>query len=113
MGRPSNAKRTAPIPTFPSTEEPGPSGQRVIMKNRPESRDEGEQMKRSSPTRFHPVSERLAFGQDRRKALKRVGLGEWKPANSRPDPVALLVAADRGRLPHLLRIKYDRMAACL
>ncbi|HEX7580243.1 MAG TPA: DUF2252 family protein, partial [Thermoanaerobaculia bacterium] len=68
-------------------------------------------MKRSSPTRFHPVSERLAFGQDRRKALKRVGLGEWKPANSRPDPVALLAAADRGRLPHLLRIKHDRMAA--
>jgi uncharacterized protein (DUF2252 family) len=68
-------------------------------------------MKRSSPTRFHPVSERLAFGQDRRKALKRVGLGEWKPANSRPDPVALLAAADRGRLPHLLRIKHDRMVA--
>jgi uncharacterized protein (DUF2252 family) len=68
-------------------------------------------MKRRSPTRFHPVSERLAFGQERRKALKRVDLGEWKAAKSRPDPVDLLAGADRGRIPHLLRIKHARMAA--
>jgi uncharacterized protein (DUF2252 family) len=67
-------------------------------------------MRRSSPTRFHPIADRLAFGRDRRKALSRVGVGEWKAAASRPDPVDLLSAADRGRLPALLRIKRDRMA---
>jgi uncharacterized protein (DUF2252 family) len=82
-----------------------------IMKGQSGRRDKGGQMKRSSPTRFHPVSERLAFGQERRKVLSRVDLGVWKPAKSRPDPVALLLAAERGRLPHLLRIKHDRMVA--
>jgi len=68
-------------------------------------------MKRPSPTRFHPISERLAFGRNRRKVLSRVDLGEWKAAPSRPDPAALLLASERGRLLHLLRIKHERMAA--
>jgi uncharacterized protein (DUF2252 family) len=73
--------------------------------------DQGDQMKQSSPTRFHPVSERLAFGRNRRKALSRAGVGDWKPSASRPDPAELLLASEEGRLPHLLRIKHDRMAA--
>ena len=62
-------------------------------------------------TRFHAVAERGAFGQSRRKALSRVELGVWKPSASRPEPGALLLASEKGRLPHLLRIKHLRMTA--
>ena len=68
-------------------------------------------MKPTFPDRSRPTSERQASGQERRKVLSRVDLGGWKPARSRPAPSVLLQATDRGRLPHLLRIKYDRMAA--
>ena len=68
-------------------------------------------MKRRSPDRFAPLAERLAWGKSRRKALSRVAQAEWRARPSRPDPVDVLVAANRDRLPELLPIKWGRMAA--
>jgi uncharacterized protein (DUF2252 family) len=55
--------------------------------------------------------ERRDYGKSRRQILHRVGQSDWKPARTRLDPVELLIAANRGRLPELLPIKWARMAA--
>jgi len=55
--------------------------------------------------------ERRAHGRRLRKACSRVEQARCKPAAGRPDPVDIIVAANRGRLPQLLPIKYQRMAA--
>ena len=68
-------------------------------------------MKRRPPDRFAPLSERMAWGKSRRKALPRAAQGAWKAERTRPDPVAVLLAASRGRVPELLPIKWGRMAA--
>jgi len=55
--------------------------------------------------------ERRAHGRRLRKACSRVEQARCKPAADRTDPVDVIVAANRGRLPQLLPIKYQRMAA--
>src|SRR5580698_7340902 len=55
--------------------------------------------------------QRLALGQAQRKHTRRTDLAGWKPALRHEDPLALLVASMRGRVPALAPIKYDRMAA--
>jgi len=59
--------------------------------------------------RFDPGEPR-AHGRRLRKACSRVEQARCKPHADRQDPVALIVAANRGRLPQLLPIKYQRMA---
>ncbi len=63
------------------------------------------------PSRFLSLPERRLFGKSRRKAVPRVDQARWSAPKGRPDPVATLVASDRGRIPGLLPIKYGRMAA--
>ncbi len=63
------------------------------------------------PARFAPVQERLGFGKSRRRAMSRSQQGKWKPWAGRPDTLATLLQASRGRLPELLPIKWGRMAA--
>jgi len=53
--------------------------------------------------------ERQVIGKDLRKHVARSSHGEWTPAADRPDPIALLQEQDKGRLEHLLPIKYGRM----
>ena len=64
-----------------------------------------------APDPFAPLPERLAWGKSRRKVLPRASQAEWRKRPSRPDPVDVLVAANRGRLPDVLPIKWSRMAA--
>ena len=45
------------------------------------------------------------------KHTRRTDLAGWKPALRHEDPLALLAASMRGRVPALAPIKYDRMAA--
>jgi len=52
-----------------------------------------------------------AVGRAARKLLPRSSLGEWAPAEGRPDPVEVLVEQGRERVPDLLPIRYGRMAA--
>jgi uncharacterized protein (DUF2252 family) len=55
--------------------------------------------------------ERKAFGQSRRKQVRRQELNRWKSSERQTDPIDALAAAAVGRLPGLLAIKWQRMAA--
>jgi uncharacterized protein (DUF2252 family) len=52
-----------------------------------------------------------AIGKALREKVPRSSHGKWKPVLHRPDPVALLGAADEGRLPALVPLRYERMLA--
>jgi len=58
---------------------------------------------RSSP------QERSEAGKALRNKLSRASHGEWKAPPKRKDPIHLLKAADAGRLPELVPIRYGRM----
>jgi uncharacterized protein (DUF2252 family) len=58
-----------------------------------------------------PVKTRIEQGKSLRKQASRSSHGEWSPAPDRPDPLTLLLEQDKGRLQHLLPIKYGRMMA--
>jgi uncharacterized protein (DUF2252 family) len=58
--------------------------------------------------------ERLALGQAQRKHMRRAEHAGWQPSlrkHRHSDPLKLLAASVRGRVPALVAIKYDRMAA--
>jgi uncharacterized protein (DUF2252 family) len=55
--------------------------------------------------------ERRAIGQSRRKQLRRQDQSLWQSQHRRHNPVALLEESMRGRVPSLIAIKYERMAA--
>ncbi len=57
------------------------------------------------------VEERRVLGKSRRKQVSRGSHAEWAPAPNRRDPLKLLQAQDKGRIPELLPIKYGRMLA--
>ncbi|MFB7242719.1 DUF2252 domain-containing protein [Streptomyces populi] len=56
-------------------------------------------------------ADRAARGRAARKRVPRSAHGTWIPAADRPDPVGLLQAQGRDRLPELLPVRYARMAA--
>ena len=58
-----------------------------------------------------PILERRALGKSQRKQVPRTSHAEWTPAPDRRDPIQLLQAQDKGRLPDLVPIKYGRMLA--
>jgi uncharacterized protein (DUF2252 family) len=55
--------------------------------------------------------QRYALGQQQRKHMRRAGQAGWKPKLRRADPLRLVADSMRGRVPALVQIKYDRMAA--
>ena len=55
------------------------------------------------------VSERVALGKAARELVPRSRHGEFQPASSRPDPVALLERQAESRVPELVPIRYGRM----
>jgi uncharacterized protein (DUF2252 family) len=55
--------------------------------------------------------QRLSHGRDQRKRLSRTKLAELRPRPRGFDPVGHLLSATAGRVPRLLPIKYERMAA--
>ncbi len=58
-----------------------------------------------------PLGERRALGRARRRVLPRVEQAIFRPPAGRGDPVEVILRANARRLPHLLPIKYGRMAA--
>src|SRR5215217_5407703 len=54
---------------------------------------------------------RYERGRAARRAAPRGSHAEWTPASDRPDPVDLLEAQAKDRLPDLLPIRYGRMTA--
>jgi len=53
--------------------------------------------------------ERAAAGKALRDRVSRSSQGVWKRSEKRADPIDLLTAADAGRLPELVPIRYGRM----
>lgn len=60
------------------------------------------------PTTFR---ERYSLGKSHRKHMRRAEHAGWQPKSRRVDPLKLLAESVRGRVPALIPIKYDRMAA--
>src|SRR6202023_1828709 len=58
-----------------------------------------------------PPPERRAFGQSRRKQVRRQEQNRWRSADRQTDPIDALAAAAVGRVPALMAIKWQRMAA--
>src|ERR671913_512053 len=55
--------------------------------------------------------QRRERGRAARETAPRGGHAEWAPAPDRPDPIDLLEAQDRDRIPDLIPIRYSRMMA--
>jgi len=55
------------------------------------------------------VEDRMAAGKALRKKIPRIEQGEYKPAAKRADPVSILEAQGKTRLPDLVPIRYARM----
>jgi uncharacterized protein (DUF2252 family) len=60
------------------------------------------------PSRLEP-GESAERGRAARGHAPRSAHGDWRPAGSRPDPVAVLQAQAATRLPELIPIRYGRM----
>ncbi len=58
-----------------------------------------------------PPPERRAFGQSRRKQVRRQEQKRWRASDRQTDPIDALAASAVGRVPALLAIKWERMAA--
>src|SRR6202034_4566825 len=56
-------------------------------------------------------TERRAFGQSRRKQVRRQEQKRWSGADRQTDPIDALAVSAVGRVPSLLAIKWPRMAA--
>ena len=55
--------------------------------------------------------EKREMGQLKRKQLRRQDHSNWQPQHRRHNPIALIEESMRGRVPSLITIKYERMAA--
>jgi uncharacterized protein (DUF2252 family) len=60
---------------------------------------------------FKTREERRAYGRSLRNQIRRIDLREWDPAQRTFDVIELVQQSNRDRLPHLLPIKYEHMAA--
>src|ERR1700733_2154663 len=58
-----------------------------------------------------PPPERRAFGQSRRKQVRRQEQNRWRSADRQTDPIDALAGSAVGRVPALMAIKWQRMAA--
>ena len=58
--------------------------------------------------RLSPEQRREA-GKALRDKVPRESHGEWKEQPDRPDPIDILIASDKGRIPELLPIRHGRM----
>lgn len=59
----------------------------------------------------HTPVERREQGQQRRKVMPRVDHAVWNAKLRRDDPIRLMQASMQGRVPKLVALKYERMAA--
>jgi len=55
------------------------------------------------------IEERMATGKALREKCPRGSQANWTPAANRPNPIDVLKATEKGRLPELLPIRYGRM----
>lgn len=55
------------------------------------------------------IRARMSDGKALRERISRTSHAKWAAPSDRPDPIEILQRSDRGRLPDLLPIRYDRM----
>src|SRR5258708_38715395 len=55
--------------------------------------------------------ERIEFGREQRRKLKRSAHGQWDATQRKHDPVEIILAGNRERIAALVPIKMARMAA--
>jgi len=55
------------------------------------------------------LAELRAMGKKLRDECSRESHAEWRPRDNRPDPVALVLESDKGRIPELVRVRHGRM----
>jgi uncharacterized protein (DUF2252 family) len=58
------------------------------------------------------LQERVRFGQNLRKKLKRSNQSDWSESKRKHDPIEIILEANRQRIPELVPIKMARMAVC-
>jgi len=61
------------------------------------------------PEKVRSRAERLAMGKSMRDACPRTSHAIWTAPPGRPDPVRLVLEADKGRMPELLPLRHGRM----
>ncbi|TMH37694.1 MAG: DUF2252 domain-containing protein, partial [Betaproteobacteria bacterium] len=64
----------------------------------------------AAPARPANRAERYAAGKALRDRVPREQHGEWKAPKNRHDPVDLVIASSKGRVPGLIPIRYGRMS---
>jgi len=65
-----------------------------------------------APTPPKGRTERYAAGKALRRRVPRETHGEWPLGHNRRDPVELVIESNRGRIPELIPIRYERMMVC-
>jgi len=65
----------------------------------------------AAPLRDANYRDRYAAGKALRDRLPLEAHGEWKRPRNRHDPVELVIASSKGRIPELIPIRYGRMSA--
>src|SRR5271165_5236301 len=55
------------------------------------------------------TEERRAAGKALRDKVPRESHAEWKERPDRPDPIDILIASNKGRIPELVPIRHGRM----
>jgi uncharacterized protein (DUF2252 family) len=58
-----------------------------------------------------PWEKRAETGAKLREEHPREAHGDWRPAHDRPDPIDLVEASNKGRVPELIKLRMERMAA--
>jgi uncharacterized protein (DUF2252 family) len=80
------------------------------LKNAKARRTKLENIVREDPKFLGPtVKKRIAAGKALRQRVPRTSHTKWVCPADRPDPIELLQNSDRGKLPELLPIRYERM----
>jgi uncharacterized protein (DUF2252 family) len=69
-----------------------------------------EPIETSSSLKPHPTLEELyAFGKNLRDKCPREAHAVWQAPKNRPDPLALMMESNKGRMPQLLPVRHGRM----
>ncbi len=77
-----------------------------------EIQDRTHSWRKITQTEFNRVerAQRYQIGKALRDACSRDSQAVWKVPRNRPDPVQLVLAAEKGRMPELLPLRHGRMA---
>lgn len=84
----------------------------MSAKIKKESKPDAVRKKPATTTAYgaKPYAEQYAAGKALRATCPRTSHAGWKAPSGRPDPVELVLAAEKGRMPELLPLRHGRMA---